>query len=142
MRRCQNSRSRGNDAPDALVGAASAASFSARRRGRRPAPRPADATHRPVHTLAAGLLREPPLPARGRPTGFFVLLPPLRRQGRAGEGLRQRRRLPEGSVRAVTTPSQPPPAFAGGGAKARNNAMDFSRFFIDDRKSTRLNPSH
>src|SRR3546814_7271815 len=84
-----------------------------------------------------------PLPARGRPTGFFVLLPPLRRQGRAGEGLRQRRRLPEGSVRAVTTPSQPPPAFAGGGAKARNNAMDFSRFFIDrDRKSTRLNSSH
>src|SRR3546814_8045769 len=131
MRRCQNSRSRGNAAPGALVGAASAASFSARRRGRSPDPRPADATHRSVHTLAAGLLREPPLPARGRPTGFFVLLPPLRRQGRAGEGLRQRRRLPEGSVRAVTTPSQPPPAFAGGGAKARNNAMDFSRFFID-----------
>src|SRR3546814_1169337 len=68
MRRCQNSRSRCNDAPDALVGAASAASFSARRRGRSPDPRPADATHRSVHTLAAGLLREPPLPARGRPT--------------------------------------------------------------------------
>src|SRR3546814_20987892 len=78
MRRCQNSRSRGNDAPDALVGAASAASFSARRRGRSPDPRPADATHRSVHTLAAGLLRAPPLPARGRQTGFFVLLPPLR----------------------------------------------------------------
>src|SRR3546814_20504146 len=110
MRRCQNSRSRGNDAPDALVGAASAASFSARRRGRSPDPRPADATHRSVHTLAAGLLRPPPLPARGRPTGFFVLLPPLRRQGRAWAGVRQLRRLQEGRVPAVTTPPHTPPA--------------------------------
>src|SRR3546814_5556009 len=81
--------------------------------------------------MAGGLPLDPPLAQRGRRTVVFILLPPLRRQGRAGEGLRQRRRLPEGSVRAVTTPSHPPPAFAGGGAKARNNAMDFSRFFID-----------
>src|SRR3546814_16862415 len=52
-------------------------------------------------------------------------------EGWAGDGWRQRGRLPEGSFRAVTTPSPPPPAFSVGGAKARNNAMDFSRFFID-----------
>src|SRR3546814_8369268 len=39
--------------------------------------------------------------------------PPLRRQGRVGEGCFL------GSARTVDTPSQPPPAFAGGGATAK-----------------------
>src|SRR3546814_8305587 len=78
------------------------------------------------------MIRQPPRSTRTDTLfPYTTLFRSLRRQGRAGEGLRQRRRLPEGSVRAVTTPSQPPPAFAGGGAQARNNAMDFSRFFID-----------
>src|SRR3546814_19105969 len=39
--------------------------------------------------------------------------PPLRRQGRVGEGCFL------GSARTVDTPSQPPPAFAGGGTTAK-----------------------
>src|SRR3546814_107697 len=83
--------------------------------------------------LAAGLPREPPLPARGRPTGFSFLLPPLRRQGRAGEGLRGHGRPTWTPHPTRRHPFQPPPASAGGeaNANARNNAMDFSRFFID-----------
>src|SRR3546814_1804336 len=63
-------------------------------------------------------LQYPPASARGqcarpRPCGSGFRPPPLRRQGRVGEGCFL------GSARTVDTPSQPPPAFAGGGATAK-----------------------
>src|SRR5690606_34226566 len=75
-----------------------------------------------------------PLPRGGSARAFEAppRLPPLRRQGRAGEGLPgHRRSLADAAPDPTAPPPSLPPAFAGGGAKSKDNVMDFSRFFID-----------
>src|SRR3546814_648075 len=67
-------------------------------------------------------LRDPRWRANGPPSVFVGAAEaasscslPLRRQGEGRGG------VPFGSARTVGTPSQPPPAFAGGGAKAERD---------------------
>src|SRR3546814_657493 len=94
-----------------------------------PAPPPNPPPPAPAILTASRLRMSSPIPfiapsavsarlctrARRTPAPLWERLqaPPLRRQGRVGEGCFL------GSARTVDTPSQPPPAFAGGGATAK-----------------------
>src|SRR3546814_7350605 len=80
--------------------------------------RPLPACACPSPSTSSPRLQYPPASARGqcarpRPCGSGFRPPPLRRLGRVGEGCFL------GSARTVDTTSQPPPAFAGGGAPAK-----------------------